>query len=471
MRAALFARPIRLSFLCSLLLLACSQGSSPDPKSSRQDSQPFRSGFWFWERGSLSAASSMDALELLYLQVGTIRQLTHYQSSRWYVDSTLPERLPPAKEYWIVFRLEGQSVPNLESLPNLQNAVARALIQARERKLQISGIQLDIDSPTNSLSVYADFLRACKKGLPSHLQLSITALLDWFRPGTAIATVLREVDEFVPQFYDVEDRRYDSTPETMVAAPIDGARWGPIFNSYRKRYRIGVSSFGRSTFRPPSHGDKSNGLNRLYSFADITPMQLATNPAFVPSSTRTKANELLVRYQAIRNTALNYNSFEAGSAIEFLFPTPESIASAAKQVRMMGGYCAGMLFFRWPSFNEVLSAHPAMVLSAAGIPNQPVPKPSLYVKAGHCATVFCVDLYLINSSPLSPTPLEYTIEGSADLDYFLPAEKAPIRMTGPRRLTLRLPPYSGAPRLSLGRAVASEKLIFTLEAKPAGASQ
>lgn len=401
-----------------------------------------------------------------------IRQSTYPSTSgRWYVDTTLPERLPLAKEYWIVFRLDGQSVPNVESLPDLQSAVAGALIKAREKKLPIAGIQLDIDSPTNSLPAYADFLRQCKKGLPSHLQLSITALLDWFRPGTAISAVLREVDEFVPQFYDIEDRRYALTPTTMVAANIDGARWGPIFNSYKKRYRIGVSSFGRSTFRPASQGDKSTGLNRLYSFADITPIHLATNTAFVPSSSRTKANELLVRYQAIRNTTINYNSFEAGSAVEFLFPTPESIAGASRQVRMMGGYCAGILFFRWPSYNEVLSAHPAMVLAAAGIPNKPVPQPSLYVKAGDCATVFCVDLYLINSSPLSPVPLEYTIEGSADLDYFLPANQAPIRMTGPRRLTLRLPPYSGAPRLSLGRAVASEKLVLSIEAKQPGAAQ
>ncbi len=112
----------------------------------------------------------------------------------------------------------------------------------RQQTLEhVIGVQLDVDSPTGQLAAYADFLREVRKGLPKDTQLSITALLDWFRAGTAIDRVIGQVDEFVPQFYDLSMGR-----ERAVAAKIDANVWGPRFSRFGKRYKIGVSSFGRA---------------------------------------------------------------------------------------------------------------------------------------------------------------------------------------------------------------------------------
>ena len=63
---------------------------------------------------------------------------------------------------------------------------------AEQRRLNLVGVQLDIDSPTGSLAEYADFLREVRKTLPPGMGISITALLDWFRDGTAVAEITIE---------------------------------------------------------------------------------------------------------------------------------------------------------------------------------------------------------------------------------------------------------------------------------------
>ena len=67
------------------------------------------------------------------------------------------------------------------------------------------GLQIDHDCPTYSLTEYARFLQGLRAALPPEDLLSITALLDWFREGTALTDVVAQVDEFVPQFYDVSE--------------------------------------------------------------------------------------------------------------------------------------------------------------------------------------------------------------------------------------------------------------------------
>jgi hypothetical protein len=152
---------------------------------------------------------------VLFVHAGTIRDAAApyaalYAISRtrppgpWHVDGLLPKDLPSARDYWLVFRCDRQTVPGLTAGPLLAAGVSRLRQEARDRNLNVVGVQLDIDSPTAALSQYAVFLHEVKTNLPTGLELSITALLDWFRGGTAIDEVIRQVDEFVPQFYDVD---------------------------------------------------------------------------------------------------------------------------------------------------------------------------------------------------------------------------------------------------------------------------
>ena len=75
----------------------------------------------------------------------------------------------------------------------------------------------------------------------------------------------------------------------------------------------------------------------------------------------------------------------------------------------------------------------------------------------------CMDLYLANADPFSARAARYRIRSSADLEYFLPQEKMPVRMLGPSELELSLPAYSTRPRLYLGRAVAAARVGFTVK--------
>ena len=240
-------------------------------------------GFWFWQGSWVDPSWNGEPVDVIYAHAGTIEEedprfpfalRTGEKHERWRVYGFLPDRLPAAREYWLVFRCERQGVPDAFAASEVADAVTRLQAAAAARHLPLKGVQLDIDSPTSALREYAGFLREVKKGLPQGLELSITALLDWFRSGTAIGEVIAETDEFVPQFYDVNARE-----ETAIAARVDGARWGPVFNRFGKRFRAGISTIGRG--RKVSRPDApSSPYLRVAWYRDLVPLHLATHPGF-----------------------------------------------------------------------------------------------------------------------------------------------------------------------------------------------
>jgi hypothetical protein len=321
-------------------------------------------------------------------------------------------------------------------------------------------VQLDVDSPTGALSQYATFLREVRKELPPGFKVSITALLDWFRGGTNIAEVIKETDEFVPQFYDLANPgSYDAG--SAIAARIDAARWGPVFNRFRKRFRVGISTFGRARM-VPREAPAGTALRLGAFYGDLAPIDIAMNPAFQLQTTRNQANELVLSYRATRKTQIGYNKFDQGDAVQFILATPESVRAAMESVRQMRGYLAGAVFFRWPSYYESLAMQPDEALIAAGLPAQPR-QMQVHSVDGRCAALKCVDVYLESADPFSPKPLRCRIRTSTELEYFLPEKNVPVRMMGPAQLELSLPPYCGRGRLYLGRAVSSERSEFSVE--------
>jgi hypothetical protein len=139
--------------------------------------------------------------------------------------------------------------------------------QADAAGQRVAGFQLDFDCPEARLQEYARFLQHLRDALPADEWLSITALLDWFRPGTRVGEVLQWVDEYVPQFYDVG--AVAGEEGTEIAMPIDAGKWAPVFNAFGRPYRIGISVFGRigsirdgapsrSSGHPPGNGSSGN---------------------------------------------------------------------------------------------------------------------------------------------------------------------------------------------------------------------
>jgi hypothetical protein len=413
--------------------------------------QTWQTGFWLWQSNHAIPQWKGDPVDAIFVHMGSMG--TQEPGQRYWASASpgIPANLPQAREYWLVFRYEQQGIPDPGIAPYVGRTVADLRLSAQRQQLRIAGIQLDIDCPTARLRDYARLLQSLREYLPPEYQISITALLDWFRDGTAVGEAIREADEFVPQFYD-GGGRYDG--ESVIAAKVDAARWGPVFNRFGKRFRVGISTFGRV------HNDAR------YYFGDLSLLDVGSNPAFHLQATRNETNELVLRYRAARKTKVGYTGYELGMGFEFVLATPESVSAAVDAVRHMGGQCAGVLFFRWPAAYESLTMFPEEVLQAVGLRNLAAGKSRLLEVDGHCATVSCRDLYLESAQPLTPAILHGRVRVSAELEYVLPELKMHTRMSGPSQIEFNVPAYCGRGRLFIGRAVTLEPAAYTLEDLP-----
>ncbi len=296
------------------------------------------------------------------------------------------------------------------------------------------------------------------------MQLSVTALLDWFRDGTAVSEVIKATDEFVPQFYDVSDKSgqsgginlplTQSTAIHPIAAKIASAEWATRFNKFGKRYRIGISSFGPSAVVM---------AGRVQVYGDLTPLAIGSNPAFALSAERTPARETILKYRANRKSIIFYATFEPGDLIEFVMPTPEAVSDATNNAKQMGGYCVGVVFFRWPAPDHEIALRPAEVLNAIGAYKSDLATPRVTAKDGGCAAVECVDLHLFNVEAQANIRLRNRITSSVPLEYFLPEADIPVRPSGPTELEVVVPPFAGTDHLFLGRAVTSTRSEFSVK--------
>ena len=453
-----FLRP-SLLLIGSLILSGCA-GSAQ----SSRPSETWTTGFWLWPGSTIDSSATNGELDVLYFGVGYIRKpAKRYAKDPWFVMyGRLPDESPPAREYWVVYRFEEPNVPEIQAAPFISRRVSQLREEARKRRLNVVGLQLDIDSPTGKLSDYARFLREVRRGLPAGASLSITALLDWFRDGTSIADVIREVDEFVPQFYDVADPD-DYSGGTGIAKRIDAAQWAPKFNRFGKRFRVGISTFGRGRMIPGEIRSARYHSNAVIGYRDLTPIDIALNSAFSLKTSRNEGEELVLRYRADRATRIEYSDILPGDTFEFILSTPEAVQAAVRGAKDMGGNCAGVLFFRWPGRDETMVMEPREVLLSAGLGTGLQQKiAGIHAADGGCAAVHCVDLYLVNANPFAPKPTRYRVRSSTELEYFLPEKGMPVRMAGPSELEFTMPPYCGRGRLYLGRAVAAKRAEYTI---------
>lgn len=356
-----------------------------------------------------------------------------------------------------MLRIENRELPPLTIVDHVMRDVAAVRATARERGIVLTGVQLDIDCPTSALGGYAKFLAAIRARLPKDTRLSITALLDWFRPGTGIAAVVEQVDEFVPQFYDVEPQGVLPKYNT-VAAPVVPAKWARLFSQFEKPFRIGISTFGRSRFIPASK-DKGS------FYSDGTPFDAARTPGMELTVERTPAKEVILRYTAARATSAGYRDYDAGDRIEFSLATPESIAEPVRAAREFGPYCAGVVFFRWPEEGEFMTVPPDDVFTAAGAGHAARQAPRLEVRDERCAAVHCTDLKITHTPAWNEKAVVFVVSVSLDMEYFIPNPGFGARMVSPRRIEITLPPYCGRIHLPLGRAVAAQPVQFRLETR------
>jgi len=415
-----------------VLLSGLAVRSSPDLPA--KPKMPWKNAYWIWA-GEAAVESAVNA-QLLYVEL---------HGTQW------PHNLRAATEYVVVRRLEPGTKLTRANANALADSYKAAV--ANSGGANVSGFQIDYDAPVSQLKTYAEFLEWMRERLPLGTRLSITALLDWFRPETSVAKLIHAVDEFVPQFYDAGATR----DAAGIAEPIDPAKWSPVFNQFKTPYRVGISTFGRISRRRTD----VNGRSQVHYFRDASPMDFALRSGLQRSIRTTAARELVVHYD-ITVPLPERPDLQLGDAVEITFPTEASVGKAYDAVRALGDYCAGAIFFRWPTHSENVSMMPDVIEKV--IAHKPlVPALKLDEREAACLERRCMDLYLDPGSVARSENHNIRIIARGELELFLPA--GPLRPVQGRffaPMSWTLPAYAGFGKIYLGRAISTAPLHFEM---------
>ncbi len=433
--------------ILGLLAAGCGGGAIGKPNTV----PAWKVGFWEWA-GAVPPESGVKEhpLDDLYLQVGRVD--SYFKNS---VSWKWPSDLPAAKEYWALWRYDPPAEPADSQIPIIARDFAALEAAARDSGRTIAGIQLDYDCPTSRLPDYALFLNKLSRQLPEGTRVSITALLDWFRPGTSVGRVFENISQFVPQFYDVAASKQGQ--QQGISEPLNPAKWAPVFNSFGIPYRLGISTFGRIGITKPEG---------RYLFRDLTPLDVLGQPGITPlASETTPAGDKRLEFRVERSQPVNFWQLEPGDKIELILPTQRAVVAAYDAAKRFGGFCSGIVFFRWPSGNESLILEPSQVLNWVSGAESPMPGASVAADEGNCVAVICWDIQLEAVSTLPDHPVSYQIRSSQPFEYFLPNPKMNrrIRYEGGGALRVELPAYFGVKSIYLGRAVTIKQAQFTVK--------
>lgn len=431
--------------------------------------QEWKVGFWDWRQGSDNPTCLPETgspVDLLYLLVGNITVFSQ-PNVELEATSRLPANSPRAAAVFLVWRFIDTNSPPIEFAGSLARQYALLKAKAVQQGLPVVGIQLDYDCPTGKLLEFSQFVQALRQMLPKEDRLSVTALLDWFRPDTGVEQVLSLVDEFVPQFYDAKATdsakpdRQDLPAE--IAKPVDPVYWATIFNAFQRPYRIGVASFGRMIGRPKPGAMKSGKpVSSQFLFGTLLELSAEVKLA-KPKVSINPAGERIVRYlvEGLKDNKGNLTPDWLAS-IDVIVPTKESVQRAYQAAQAMGGWCRGVVFFRWPLRDESRVLGPDEVLRAIQGKDMFQEEARVETEDGFCAAVHCANLYLRPKNRFAEEPVVYIIRSSVPLEYFLPDHGTPVNMMGASELLVTLPPHCGNARITLGRAVTREAAVFSV---------
>lgn len=401
--------------------------------------EPWQVGYWYWraaERGGPLPSSAVP--DVVYVHVGSLTPAGLAQA-RW------PAEVPPARAYFVTWRSDEARPPSEALMPAIVQAQRRLAAEAAAAGRTVRGVQLDVDCPTASLRAYAGFLGRLRGRLGDGTPLSVTALLDWFRPGTAVSRLAGSVDEYIPQFYDA---RPDG-PGAAIAEPIDAERWRPVFERLGTRYRIGISSFGRIQRVRGGRRDAFRDARLLDLWSGLR----AREPASSPSA------ETVLSWDVERPPS---PLLEAGDRVEAVLPSAASVRAAHAAARRFGRHCAGVVHFRWPDRSETLALSPDEVTAALG--EAPSPQPELRASEGGCGARACADLVLRPGGRFAAEPRVLRVRASEDVDYVMAAHRAvALRQRGPRAIDVMVPAFVGEREVVLGRVFSRRPGRYAIE--------
>jgi len=451
--------PLRFGsyFVLLTMVLGCMACTDVGRTDSGRKRAEWKIGYWYWQ-GPGSADTGTGGkdpvpIDLLYVHAGDRTVPPHAKQEP--VNMIWPERLPKADAYIAVLRYEGSGLIGENIIPDLTKSYESLKRRVAEKGQRLAGLQIDYDCPTRDLERYGRFVRDLRKALPEENLLSITALLDWFGPGTRVSDVIRWTDEFVPQFYDVDPGKTVAA-DSGLAEPIDPVRWAPIFNGQRKPYRIGIASFGRIVeIRKTQDIPSSSQDSAKLAIRGESPLEMMVQDKgiFVRHGS-SAAGEIIAHFRGGSN-----------EMIKMIIPVGQSVSAAYNAAKAMGGFCSGVIFFRHPIGSEALALSPAEISRIISGKGEALEATTAEADDGFCGAASCSDLFVRLKDRFPSEDLVLVLRSSQDLEYFVPDRSVKARLRGPRLIEVTIPAYAGAPRIPVGRAVSRNPVRFVVEEK------
>lgn len=321
--------------------------------------RPLKASLWYWHTPFVIPAVELEQLKAmgvkrLFVRAGIIRR------SRSHVFLTLPQEWKSAAkgiEIHLVLNFASDVVRSLGTIqaPALEQAVWDIALREKKRAekagVQVGGVQLDLDSPTSKLPIYAELLRELHaRAAKVHLALSITALPTWFG-SSALRDVVAQTDFFVPQFYEAETPR---TRDAMVGISSLARFQRGILAADRLGvpFYAGVPAYGHAL----AFDDKDRLLG---TFHDMSPDDAIHAPGFRltrtfgldskgrPATPASYTGEDIIDFEA--------PPIEGDRPYHVLYdvPTPGMVAAHLSLLREQSPRnCEGFILFRYPEPKE-----------------------------------------------------------------------------------------------------------------------
>lgn len=325
--------------------------------------------YWYWHTpytlNRSEAATLRDlGVKRLFVRGGTFRN----DGEKLIPD--IPQRFegpPEGFPVYLVYNFDAGAIAHLTRFKPAD--MAKAILDRFEldklacesKRIEVQGIQLDIDSPTSRLPIYAELLKEVRARLGAGLGLSITALPTWF-DSKELAQVVEQVDDYVPQFYEgsaartVEDKTPLSDLDAVKKGMVAAERLG-------KPYFVGVPGYGRALLY-----DEKGKL--LGTYGGLSAYDAARHPTFELKERRRVDGEDYYRFQATQGDA---HGKGAGYSLVYRLPTPQLIVNHLREVeKLRGANCRGSIVFRIPEEGESTAvALPAVLAAMKGKDMQP----------------------------------------------------------------------------------------------------
>lgn len=325
------------ALLLGVLLVGCSR---PEPAAPTR--MTAGTAVWWWHQGfDLTpdwAKRLKDAgVTTLWVKAGTISndgtQLVARMPQSWRAGSHgIPVHL--------VFRFDRGATRHLgdygteATVRTLLGAYRESRKVAERKGVRVVGLQLDLDMPTRRLPEYADLLRAIRSKEPSPI-LSITALPTWLG-DPSFRDVARQVDFFVPQFY--ENRLPQVVADRVSLTDVEGLKRGvEAADRVGRPYFLGVAAYGQA-LRFESDGRLAG------AFRGLTLPEVTRHPSFRKEvATSDPRGEEYVEFLAVKP---GQDGRGLGNRVTFRLVSPERLDEQLKAVGKPKGRRLGSAIFR-----------------------------------------------------------------------------------------------------------------------------